>query len=430
MNTKWAGIIGLILLLLTIPVEAKEVQIGVLEKEYIVLSTASMKLTNTGINIDVPITTFYAVNITTAYYTPLKDYKVTYAVYEGQRKIIWAPPMNSSKLIPKYNDSVYLPEDLKNITKELAETSDTIAEFAWKVSWFVHTNITYSDQRFSAERRLIFDFDKYHQDKLLQEIWQKKKGVCRHKALLMVRMLEYVGVEAEYVGGYALATIQGEHEFIPSEELDTISELIKFSTHTGFGHAWVLVHDPNVGWYPLDPTRQRDPLHPIRYDNIAVYKGEYKAFAPDSIPMFRLEKLADITSDVNAVRYRNVKIIESNNTGIIVYNPKKGQIDYLQGGYAWVVPQYFNWSFENEFESVSTTSIDVYHYNNKYYVKIGGIQLPLYFTRKNRVVNPITKEGEYYVYEDLLVIRGKAYFSTPFYVLVVPVIEGHPPGIQ
>ncbi|RLF75621.1 hypothetical protein DRN51_03650, partial [Thermococci archaeon] len=71
------------------------------------------------------------------------------------------------------------------------------------------------------------------------------------------------------------------------------------------------------------------------------------------------------------------------------------------------------------------TNITVIHRKGKYYVKIDGIDMPLYFTNGSKVVKPLYKKGEYYVYKesDIPIIDGKALFKTPYYSLKVDIKE-------
>ena len=416
----------LVLLLLTAaPISALTIPIGTLETKYIIISENRPTIPGVSLNYGISISALYGSTIEGNYEISLANYSVEYAMYTGKRKIIWAPPVKSSKFIPQYNESVYLPEDLKKIVKEIAESSDTVAEFAWRVSWFVHKTITYEDVSYITELgRVIFTKDETNW--LINEIWEKKKGVCRHKAILTQQMFRYAGINAEYVGGYVLVPVGGSHKYIDPSELNTIPELVQFSTHTGLGHAWVIVNDPEVGWYPIDPTRQRDPLHPIIHDNIAVYVGNYTPFAPDEMPLFRLESVQNYTTNTNEVRYKGMKIIESSKTGIVVYNPKDDQIDYYPGGYALIIPQSFNWSYERYFQNTTiNTNITIIHRKGKYYVKIDGIDMPLYFTNGGKIVKPLYKKGEYYVYRehDIPIIDEKASFKTPYHLLRVEVKE-------
>lgn len=403
-----------------LPANALVIPIGSLEIKYVILSGEP---STTKMN---PLSSYmYTSTTESEEKIMLSSLAVEYSLYAGKRKLVWAAPKNSSRFVPNYNESIYLPEELKEITKEIAESSETIAEFAWKVSWFVNQNIKYEDVSFNVEKDRTF-FREEDINMLIDEIWKKKKGVCRHKAILMERMLRYAGVEAKYAGGYAIIPIKGKHPYIPPQDIDTIEELMEFSTHTGFGHAWVIVHDPAVGWYPLDPTRQKDPLHPILKDNLAVYIGNYTSYAPDGIPLFRIENVQNYTTEVNEVNYKNMKIVESSDTGIVVYNPEKNQIDYYPGGYSLIIPQTFNWSYGSYFENKTVnTNITVIHWRGKYYVKISGIKLPLYFTNNGKPITPLYKKGDYYVYreKDLNVRNGTAYFETPYYTLKVEVKE-------
>lgn len=416
----------LILVLLTAtPVSALTIPIGTLETKYIIISESPLMKHGPSLNYEVLMSEMYGFTIDNKYEVNLTNYTVKYAIYTGKRKIIWAPPTNSSKLVLYYNDSIYLPEDLKKIVKELANSSETIAEFVWKVSWFVHQNISYEDVSYITELGKII-FNENETNWLIKEIWEKKKGVCRHKAILARQMLRYAGVEAEYVGGYVLIPVNGSHKYLNPLEIDTIPELVQFSTHTGLGHAWIIVNDPAVGWYPVDPTRQKTPLNPIMHDNIAVYSGNYTPFAPDEIPTFRLESLKNYTTEANEVKYSDMKIVESSNSGITVYNPKKDLIDYYPGGYALIIPHSFNWTYEHYFRNQTlNTNITVIHRNGRYYVKIDGIKMPLYFKNDGKVVKPLYRKGKYYVYRegDIKAIDGEAYFETPYYLLKVEIQE-------
>ncbi|MBC7095455.1 transglutaminase family protein [Thermococcus sp.] len=253
--------LAVLLLILATPVSALTVPIGTLETKYIILSESQFMNPGPTVNYATFMSKMYSSVVENKYEVNLTNYTVKYAIYRGKRKIIWGPPANSSKFVPRYNNSIYLPEDLKKIVEEFANSSETIAEFVWKVSWFVHKTIAYEDVFYITELGRVI-FNENETNWLIKEVWEKKKGVCRHKAILTQQMIRYAGVEAEYVGGYVLIPVNGSHKYLNPLEIDTIPELVQFSTHTGLGHAWIIVNDPAVGWYPIDPTRQKKPLKP------------------------------------------------------------------------------------------------------------------------------------------------------------------------
>jgi transglutaminase-like putative cysteine protease len=69
----------------------------------------------------------------------------------------------------------------------------------------------------------------------LREVLELRKGVCQDFAHMMLGLCRTLKIPARYVSGY-LATEQASAT-----------------------HAWVEVLLPTLGWYPLDPTHNRQP---------------------------------------------------------------------------------------------------------------------------------------------------------------------------
>lgn len=73
----------------------------------------------------------------------------------------------------------------------------------------------------------------------LQEVIEKRRGVCQDFAHLMIACLRSRGLAARYVSGY-LRTIPAEGE--------------KRRVGADASHAWVAVYSPTAGWVEFDPT--------------------------------------------------------------------------------------------------------------------------------------------------------------------------------
>ena len=78
----------------------------------------------------------------------------------------------------------------------------------------------------------------------LEEVWEKRRGVCQDFAHLGIACLRSLGLPARYVSGY-LRT----HPPEGGEQL----------TGTDASHAWFAVFCPGTGWVDFDPTNNLQP---------------------------------------------------------------------------------------------------------------------------------------------------------------------------
>lgn len=78
----------------------------------------------------------------------------------------------------------------------------------------------------------------------LEEVMEKRRGVCQDFAHLQIGCLRSLGLAARYVSGY-LRTLPpaGQARLVGADA----------------SHAWVSVYSPNLGWVDLDPTNNLIP---------------------------------------------------------------------------------------------------------------------------------------------------------------------------
>lgn len=76
----------------------------------------------------------------------------------------------------------------------------------------------------------------------LEEVLQKKRGVCQDFAHFEIACLRAMGIPARYVSGY-IETIAppGKEKLVGSDA----------------SHAWVAVYSPSEGWFEFDPTNDK-----------------------------------------------------------------------------------------------------------------------------------------------------------------------------
>lgn len=88
-------------------------------------------------------------------------------------------------------------------------------------------------------RDFSFDPDATHIGTPLQEVLERRRGVCQDFAQLMIACLRSLGLPARYVSGYLLTSPPpGQPRLIGADA----------------SHAWVSVWCPRNGWADFDPT--------------------------------------------------------------------------------------------------------------------------------------------------------------------------------
>ena len=104
----------------------------------------------------------------------------------------------------------------------------------------------------------------------VNEVFQRRTGVCQDYAHLMVAMCRSVGIPARYVSGY-LPTALGPR----AKNADP-------NTAEVTTHAWIEVAIPGSVWWGLDPTNQQEVsashvkiAHGRDYDDVAPLRGVY-----------------------------------------------------------------------------------------------------------------------------------------------------------
>lgn len=104
----------------------------------------------------------------------------------------------------------------------------------------------------------------------VNEVFQRRTGVCQDYAHLMVAMCRSVGIPARYVSGY-LPTALGPRANTADANTAEVTT-----------HAWIEVAIPGSDWWGLDPTNQQEVgashvkiAHGRDYDDVAPLRGVY-----------------------------------------------------------------------------------------------------------------------------------------------------------
>jgi transglutaminase-like putative cysteine protease len=80
----------------------------------------------------------------------------------------------------------------------------------------------------------------------LEEVIEKRRGVCQDFAHLAIAMLRSLGLAARYVSGYLQTRpVPGKERLIGADA----------------SHAWFSIYCPNTGWVDFDPTNNVRPSH-------------------------------------------------------------------------------------------------------------------------------------------------------------------------
>jgi transglutaminase-like putative cysteine protease len=78
----------------------------------------------------------------------------------------------------------------------------------------------------------------------LEEVWEKRRGVCQDFAHLGIAMLRSIGVPARYVSGYLRTRPPaGKPRLVGADA----------------SHAWFAIYSPGTGWVDFDPTNNVQP---------------------------------------------------------------------------------------------------------------------------------------------------------------------------
>lgn len=133
-----------------------------------------------------------------------------------------APPETSAPFNPQWNEALDLPQDLKKLAKAFASTSETYFDYMFKVYDFVSNYIEYDISYLEKDPASIHD------------LWELRKGVCRHYTMLMKAFFDYAGIDSLYALGFLTYTSSGQ---------PVVSV-----------HMWIFVYDPANGWIMFDPT--------------------------------------------------------------------------------------------------------------------------------------------------------------------------------
>ena len=96
----------------------------------------------------------------------------------------------------------------------------------------------------------------------LEEVWEKRRGVCQDFAHLAIACLRSLGLPARYVSGYLRTRPPAGRERLVGADAS---------------HAWFSVYCPDVGWMDFDPTNNLLPAE----EHITVAFGrDYSDVSP------------------------------------------------------------------------------------------------------------------------------------------------------
>lgn len=121
------------------------------------------------------------------------------------------------KIESNYEDYLVYSDSITKIADEI-ELTDNSLKNVFRMSDFVHNYIKYDRNVTEVQS--------------IDQIINRKTGVCFHYSVLLVDLLRYFGYPAREMNGFAYSNIYDEFE----------------------GHSWVEVFVPDIGWIEVDPT--------------------------------------------------------------------------------------------------------------------------------------------------------------------------------
>jgi len=123
--------------------------------------------------------------------------------------------------------------------------ADQFADYA-RVSFTAGTPLLVSAQDLTARIHQDFQYDvgATNITTPIEEVFERRRGVCQDFAHLQIACLRSVGLAARYVSGY-LQTFSAPN----------LERLVGADA----SHAWVSVYCPGTGWIDLDPTNNLVP---------------------------------------------------------------------------------------------------------------------------------------------------------------------------
>lgn len=108
----------------------------------------------------------------------------------------------------------------------------------------------------------------------VEEVLQRRQGVCQDFAHLAVAMCRSLGIPARYVSGYLFTADDAKGD-------DPEADVVRVQTH-----AWFEAALPGIGWLALDPTNATEVGlrhvkigHGRDYDDVAPLRGVYSGGA-------------------------------------------------------------------------------------------------------------------------------------------------------
>jgi len=164
--------------------------------------------------------------------------------------------------------------------------SDKVYEIASKI---LHPERKLSQAIMDLNHWFTTDF-KYksgstHINTPIEEVLEKRQGVCQDFAHTMIALLRAAGIAARYVSGYI-------ESYDPSSNLEM--------TGSEQSHAWLDVYIPEFSWFGLDPTnnmpssekhvrvaigRDFEDVSPVR----GTFKGSGKQYLSVDVKMRKLQ---------------------------------------------------------------------------------------------------------------------------------------------
>jgi transglutaminase-like putative cysteine protease len=96
----------------------------------------------------------------------------------------------------------------------------------------------------------------------LEEVWEKRRGVCQDFAHLAIACLRSLGLPARYVSGYLRTRREAGKEQLVGADAS---------------HAWLGVFCPSVGWVEFDPTNN---LMPAEEHITVAYGRDFSDVSP------------------------------------------------------------------------------------------------------------------------------------------------------
>jgi transglutaminase-like putative cysteine protease len=134
----------------------------------------------------------------------------------------------------------------------------------------------------------------------VEEVLDRKEGVCQDYAHLAIAMCRAAGVPARYVSGYLFTTSDSTGE-APEDTL------VRVQTH-----AWFEAAIPGMGWLALDPTNSAEVGlrhvkigHGRDYDDVTPLRGVFSGSAACDLDVaVEIRRVGQATTELGTARQR------------------------------------------------------------------------------------------------------------------------------